>query len=127
MNENFLNKNYFEIFLCLAITTAGLYRLIYPELRKEEMNDLKINENIEYIIIIYELCAIYFLFYTTKENKNIYIYLYIIVCLIISIYYLSNKNILEEFKKLCIYTNDIKSIWCHIIYIFILIYIVHIK
>jgi len=128
MDNTFIKNNYFEIFICIAITTAGLCRIFNPELRSEEISNLKIiNDYHEYIIIIFELSVVYFLFYSDKSIKDIYINIYIIACILIAFYYLSDKNIIEEFKKLCIYTNDIKSIWCHLVYVLILIYIVYIK
>ena len=130
MNKYFIQQNYFEILLCIIITCAGLFRLLYPELRDLEMKDLPIRNIHEYILIIFELSAIYFIFYTNTNIKNIYLGVYVISCILITLYYLSKNSLsktLSELKKLCIFPNDIKSIWCHIVYVFILIYVIYIK
>ena len=130
MNIEFIKSNYFEIFLCIGLTTAGLFRLIFPELRQKEMIDLPINEIQEHILILYELSSIYFIFYTDKDIKNIYYSIYIIGCVLITLYYLSKRSlsdIFSEFKELSIFPNNMKSIWYHLVYVFILIYIIYIK
>jgi len=130
MNIEFIKSNYFEIFLCIGLTTAGLFRLIFPELRQKEMIDLPINEIQEHILIFYELSSIYFIFYTDKDIKNIYYSIYIIGCVLITLYYLSKRSlsdIFSEFKELSIFPNNMKSIWYHLVYVFILIYIIYIK
>lgn len=130
MNIEFIKSNYFEILIAIGITCGGLFRLLYPELRQKEMIDLPINEIHEYILIIFELSAIYIIFYTNKDIKNAYFAVYILGCIIITLYYLSNKSfeyIFSEFKELCIFPNDIKSIWYHLVYVYILIYIIYIK
>ena len=94
------------------------------------MIDLPISEIHEYILIIFELSAIYIIFYTNKDIKNIYFGIYILGCIIITLYYLSNKSveyIFSEFKELCIFPDNMKSIWYHLVYVYILIYIIYIK
>jgi hypothetical protein len=130
MNIEFIKFNYFEIFLCIGLTTAGLCRLFYPELRQKEMNDLSISEIHESILILYELSAVYIIFFTNQEIKNIYYGIYIIGCILISLYYLSKRSIskiFSEFRELCIFPNEMKSIWYHLVYVYILIYMIYIK
>jgi hypothetical protein len=130
MDTEFLKKNYFEIFLCIGITCGALFRIMCPELREEEMKNLPITDIGEYIIIIGELFAIYFNFFSSKELKNIYLNIFLFGCIIVTLYYLSKKSmstILSEVKKLCIFPDDIISIWYHLIYVYIIIYIIYIK
>jgi hypothetical protein len=130
MNIEFIKSNYFQLFLCIGLTTAGLFRLIFPELRHKEMIDLPINEIQEYIIILFELSSIYFIFYTNNDIRNAYYSIYIFGCILITLYYLSKRSIFEifsEFKELCIFPNNMKSIWYHLVYVFILLYIIYIK
>jgi hypothetical protein len=130
MNIEFIKSNYFEIFLCIGLTAAGLFRLIFPELRKKEMKYLPINEIHEYAIILYELSAIYFIFYSTEDIRNIYYSIYIIACIIITVYHISNKSYEEiflEIPELSIFSNDMKTIWYHLIIVFIFIYMIYIK
>ena len=130
MNKNFIQRNYFEILLSIVITSAGLCRLLHPELREIEMKDLPVTNIHEYILIIFELSAVYFIFYTNTNIKNIYLGIYITVCSLIILYYLSKNSISKNFsemKKLCIFSNDTKTIWCHLVYVYILIYIIYIK
>jgi hypothetical protein len=130
MNIEFIKSNYFEIFLCIGLTTAGLVRIIYPELRIKELKDIPINEFLEHILIIFELLSTYFIFYTNTKIKNIYYGIYIIGCIIISLFYLSKKSssdIFSEFIELSIFPNNMKSIWYHLVYVYILIYLIYIK
>jgi hypothetical protein len=130
MNIEFIKFNYFEIFLTIGLTTAGLCRLVFPELRQIEIHDLPITELHEYILILFELSAGYIIFFTNKEIKNIYYGIYILGCILIALYYLSKRsasNIFSEFTELCIFPNNMKSIWYHLIYVYILIYIIYIK
>jgi hypothetical protein len=94
------------------------------------MKYLHINEIHEYAIIVYELSAIYFIFYSTEDIRNLYYSIYIIACIIITIYYISNKSygeIFLEIPELSIFTNDMKTIWYHLIIVFIFIYMIYIK
>ena len=130
MNIEFIKSSYFEIFLCIGLTSAGLFRIIFPELREKELKDMPINELGEYMLILFELSSTYVIFYTDEDTKNIYYGIYIIGCILLSLYYLSKRSISEsfsEFKELCIFPNDMKSIWYHLVYVFILIYIIYIK
>ena len=130
MNIEYLKKNYFEILLCVGITCGGLFRLLYPELREKEMKDLPISDIHEYILIVFELLAFYFIFYKDTYIRNIYLGVYVLGCLIITFYYLSKKSIsntFSEIKELCIFPDDIKSTWYHIVYVFIILYIIYIK
>jgi hypothetical protein len=130
MVPEYIKKNYFEILLCTGITIGGLFRLMFPDLRKQEMNDTSFENIHEYLLILFELLAVYFIFFTNTHIKNLYLSIFMIVCIFIALYYLSKKSIstiLSEVKKLCIFSNDIKSIWFHLIYIYILIYIIYIK
>jgi hypothetical protein len=130
MDKEFLKQNYFEILLCIGITCGGLFRLLYPELRELEMKDLPITDVHEHILIAFELAAIYFIFYSTKEVKNIYLGIYVVGCILVTLYYLSKKSLSDNFsemKKLCIFPDDIKSIWYHLVYVYILIYLIYIK
>jgi len=130
MDKEFLKQNYFEILLCIGITCGGLFRLLYPELRELEMKDLPITDVHEHILIAFELSAVYFIFYSTKEVKNIYLGIYVVGCILVTLYYLSKKSLSDNFsemKKLCIFPDDIKSIWYHLVYVYILIYLIYIK
>ena len=130
MNLDFIKQNYFEILLAIGITCGGLFRLLYPELRELEMKDLPITDIHEYILIMFELSAVYFIFYTNTNIKKIYLGIFVISCILVTVYYLSKRSLsdtFEQIKKLCIYSNDINIIWYHILYIYILIYLVYIK
>lgn len=130
MNINFFKSHYFEIFISLGLTISGLFRLFFSNLREKEMKYLHINEIHEYAIIVYELSAIYFIFYSTEDIRNLYYSIYIIACIIITIYYISNKSygeIFLEIPELSIFTNDMKTIWYHLIIVFIFIYMIYIK
>lgn len=131
MNIEFIKKNYFEIILCLGLTTAGVYRLSFPEIRNEEMKNLPmLSEFHEYLIAILELTSVFFIFMAGKDIKNIYLGGFVTGCILITIYYLSQRtpySILINLKRLCIFPNDLTSIWYHLIYVFIIIYIIYIK
>jgi len=130
MDIKFIKSNYFEILLCIGITCGGLFRLLYPELRELEMKDLPITDIHEYILIGFELLATYFIFYSSREVKNIYLGIYVVGCILVTLYYLSKKSLsanFSEMKKLCIFPDDIKSIWYHIVYVYILIYLIYFK
>ena len=127
MDVEFIKSNYFDLLLTITLTTAGLCRLFSPELRQKEINNLSITEIHESILILFELSAAYIIFFTNNDIKKIYYSIYIIACFLIILFYLSQKslsNILLELKELCIFQNDMKSIWYHLVYIFILIYII---
>ncbi len=116
--------------MAIGITCGGLFRLLYPELRELEMKDLPITDIHEYILIMFELSAVYFIFYTNTNIKNIYLGIYVVGCILVTLYYLSKRSLSDNFlemKKLCIFPNDIKSIWYHIVYVYILIYLIYIK
>jgi hypothetical protein len=130
MNKEFIRQNYFELLLCIGITCGGLFRLLYPELRELEMKDLPITDVHEHILIAFELLAVYFIFYSSREVKNIYLGIYVVGCILVTLYYLSKKSLSDNFsemKKLCIFPDDIKSIWYHIVYVYILIYLIYFK
>ena len=128
MDFKFVKNNYFEILLCIIITSAGLYKLYYPDLKKEESMNLKVlHEFHEYLIIIFELSSIYFLLFAKKEVKDIYIGIYCSIVTLVAFFYLYNRNILREIKDIFIYTNDIKSIFLRLIYVYILMYIMFYK
>ena len=91
MYKEFIRQNYFELLLCIGITCGGLFRLLYPELRELEMKDLPITDVHEHILIGFELLATYFIFYSTKEVKNIYLGIYVVGCILVTLYYLSKK------------------------------------
>ena len=51
-------------------------------------------------------------------------------CIIISMYYLSKmslSDIFTELTKLSIFPNDFRIMWYHLVYVYILIYLVYIK
>jgi len=131
MDIEFIKKNYFEIILCLGLTIGGIYRLLFPEIRNEEMKNLPmLSEFHEYLIAILELTSVFFIFMAGKDIKNIYLGGFVIGCLLVTIYYLSQRPIyttLINIKRLCIFPNDIISIWYHLIYVFIIIYLIYIK
>jgi hypothetical protein len=70
MNQEFIENNYFDIFICGGLIIASLSRIFYSKLRDREIHDLHINELFEIALIIFELSGIYFIFYTNKETKN---------------------------------------------------------
>ena len=130
MNIEFIKSNYFDIFICAGLVFAGLSRVYYPLLRDVEIHDLPINQLFEYALILYELSSVYFIFFTNKKIRNNYYKIYIFGCIIISLYYLSQRpisSIFSELTKLSIFPNDFKIIWYHLVYVYILIYIVYIK
>lgn len=130
MNQEFIKNNYFDIFICGGLIFASLSRIFYSKLRDREIHDLHINELFEIALIIFELSGVYFIFYTNKETKNNYYKIYIFGCVVISLYYLSHKSlasIYSEFIQLSIFPNDFKTMWYHLVYVYILIYLVYIK
>lgn len=119
---------YFEIIIFLTLTSAALGRIIYPDMREKEIEvNPFINRYSSYVIIAFELCAFYFLFFSNKFLKNIYLFTYIALIIPLSIYYLSKINVQDEIKSLYIYTPDIKSILIHIYIIITMAYIVFYK
>lgn len=116
---------YFEIIIFLTLTSAAVGRIIYPDMREKEIEvNPFINTYSSYVIIAFELSAFYFLFFSNKFLKNIYLLIYIALIIPLSIYYLSKINIQDEIKSLYIYTPDIKSILIHIYIIITMAYIV---
>lgn len=124
---DFYRKNFFELFICIAVTIAGIYRIISPEIREKERSIMHISSEIQWVIVLGEILSFYFLFYTTPTIKNVYIGIYAIACILISFYYLKDKNIFEELKKVCIFTSDTPNILFHLTYVYIIAYILFIK
>lgn len=109
---------------------VGYLDYYIQELRELEMKDLPITDVHEHILIAFELLAVYFIFYSSREVKNIYLGIYVVGCILVTLYYLSKKSLSDNFsemKKLCIFPDDIKSIWYHIVYVYILIYLIYFK
>jgi hypothetical protein len=116
---------YFETLIALTLTTAAVGRIMYPEVREEEIQKNPfMNTYSSYGIIAYELLSFYFIFFTSSSIKNIYLLIYILLVLPLSIYYLYKYNKFDDMKSLYIYTPDIKSIWIHILIIIIMGYII---
>jgi hypothetical protein len=126
----FIRQNFFEILIAGGVTTAAIVRMLYPDIREREKREMGITDVHEAIIILYELLAIPIIFFTTRLIKNIYLTIYIVGCVGVSLYYLWNKSgpqRLAESKDLCIFPSDMKSIWYHLVYVYLLVYIVFIK
>jgi len=123
----FYKKNFFEIFFCGAILTAATFRILYPEIRLKEREAMHISESVQWVIIIAELSSVYFLFFTTDTIKKVYIGIFAILCVCISIYYLKDKDLITEIKNVSIFTPDTSNILSHLIYTYILLYIIFIK
>jgi len=130
MNTEFIKSNYFDIFICVGLVFASLSRIFYASLREREIHDLPINQIFEYALILYELSSVYFIFYTNENIRKNYYKIYISACIIISMYYLSKmslSDIFTELTKLSIFPNDFRIMWYHLVYVYILIYLVYIK
>jgi N6-adenosine-specific RNA methylase IME4 len=130
MNIEFIKSNYFDIFICSGLVFASLSRVFYSSLRDKEIHDLPINEVFEYTLILYELSSVYFIFFTNENIRKYYYKIYIAACITISMYYLSKmslENIFTELTKLSIFPNDFRVMWYHLVYVYILIYLVYIK
>ena len=67
------------------------------------------------------------LLFAEKEVKDIYIGIYCSIVTLVAFFYLYNRNVLREIKDIFIYTNDIKSIFLRLIYVYILMYIMFYK
>lgn len=116
---------YFEFIIALTLTSAAVGRIMYPEVREEEIQKNPfMNTYSSYGIIAYELLAFYFIFFTNSLIKNMYFLVYIVLVILLSIYYLYKYNKFDDLKPLYIYTPDIKSIWIHILLIIIMGYLV---
>jgi len=123
----FYKKNFFEVFFCIALTIGGLYRLINPDIRERERAAMHINETLQWGIVIAELSSVYFLFYSTPYIKKVYLATFGIACIVISLYYLSLQDILNELKNVSIFTPDISNILFHLTYVYIIGYLIFIK
>ena len=124
MNYNFIKNNYFEIFISITVTIAGIYRLFCPDIRQKEIDNMKIiNMNHEFLIMLFEISAIYFIFFTTPFIKKLYIGTYLFFCSIVTLLYIYNKNIIKLVKNLIIYTNNAESIGIHFIILVIMFYL----
>jgi hypothetical protein len=125
--ENIKDK-YFEIIVCFGLTAAGIYRMLYfNEIKEKEIESKVIIEFDETLIMIYELSAILFIFFTTETVKKIYLLIYLISAIYISYRYTLNINFLYELRKLVPFTSTINSIIEHLVFVILLIYIIFIK
>ena len=119
---------YFKIIIALTLTSAAVGRIMYPDVRAEEIEkNLFMNQYSSYGIIIYELLSFYFLFFTTSFIKNMYLLLYVVLVILLSAYYLYKYIKFDDLKSLYIYTPDVKSIWIHLLIIIIMVYMVLFK
>lgn len=126
----FIRQNFFEILIAGGVTTAAIVRMLYPDIREREKQEMGISDINQTILILYELLSIPIIFFTTRLIKNIYLTIYIVACVGVSLRYLWNKSgpqLLAEFKDLCIFPSDLKSIWYHLVYVYLLVYIVFIR
>jgi len=124
MNVRYMLQLLFVAFL----TTGALGRIVYPEIREKEINDIPfMNETGEKVIIVAELLSFYFLLLAPNYLRNAYLWSYIIPVMLLSIYFIVKGNLINDIKELCIYTKDIKSVFIHLLYIGIMCYMVYAK
>jgi hypothetical protein len=124
----YIKDKYFEIIVCFGLTAAGIYRMLYfNEIKEKEIESKVIIEFDEILIMIYELSAIIFIFFTTDTVKKIYLLIYLASAIYISIRYISKINFLYELRNLVPFTSTVNSITEHLVFVIILIYIIFIK
>lgn len=119
-------SSYFETIIVIILVSAALGRIFNSDIRQQEISENPfLNEVSSYAIIVFELLSIYFIFYSNKMYKNMYLFTYILLVLPLSIFYiLKNTNLIKDLKSLFIYTPNIKSIFIHILILLIMIYII---
>ena len=123
-----IKNNFFEGVVAFALTTAGIYRIAYhDEIREKETATKIISDFDENIIMIYELSAIFFIFYTNDLIKKIYLLVYLVAAIYISFKYISNINFVYELRKLVPFTPTIDSIVEHLVFMVILVYLIVFK
>ena len=124
MKLEFIKDNYFEIIAAFCLTISGLYRLIYSESRNEEMRNNILTDFDEKLICIFELSAIYFIFYAKPDSRQLYYIIYIVSVLYITVFYLPKVNLIDDLKHIIIYTPTSNSIIMHFIFVTILVYLI---
>jgi len=118
-------SNYFEIIIVLILTSAAVGRIMNTDIREKEIQvNPFMNSYSSYGIIAFEISAFYFLLLSNTFFKKMYLYIYIILIIPLTIYYLSKKTDFSEVKSLFIYTPDIKSIFIHALIFLIMMYII---
>jgi len=123
-----IKNNFFEGVTAFALTTAGIYRMIYYDEIREKETATKIISNFdENIIMVYELSAFLFIFFTNDLIKKIYLLVYLIAAIYISSKYISNINFVYELRKLVPFTPTIDSIVEHLVFMIILVYLIIFK
>jgi hypothetical protein len=109
-----------KLFVSVGMTFAGILRFMNPEIGIAEMNSLDLLTPMhELLIALFELIAIPVMFHAPRAIRNLYLGFYCICIVIISAIYLKQHTI-GEIKKLVPFTNDIKSIWYHLILVVIM-------
>ena len=112
---------FLKIFLSLGLTTAGLMRLMNPDIAAAEQRSLGVfNPVTEPIIAVYEIAAIPAIFYASAAVRNAYLGFYWVCIIIISLIYLRNHR-LSEIPKLVAFTDDLKVIWYHILIVALMV------
>ena len=124
MKLEFIKDNYFEILATFCLTVSGLYRLVYSESRNEEMQNNILTNFDEKLICIFELSAIYFIFYANPNIRRLYFIVYIVSVLYLTVFYLPKINLIDDLKHIIIYTPNSNSIVMHFMFISILIYLI---
>jgi len=115
----------FELLIAGALTTGGLGRILAPEICEKELAENPfLNRYTQNAIIIFELLAVYFIFFANKTVKSIYLWIYIIAVLFLSGYYIIRDNLLADLKDLCYFPSDIKAVFIHILLITIMFSII---
>lgn len=125
---------YFEVILVFILLTAAFGRILFPEVRQKEIEENPfLNGTTSYVIIFYELMAVYFLLYATSKNKKMYLLTYIIAITLLSLYFMATlcdfrmEKMIDTFKSVCVYTPNPHSVVVHTLIILMMVYIVYIK
>jgi hypothetical protein len=106
------------------MTVAAIMRFMNPEIGVAEMKSLDLlTPTHELVIALFEVIAIPIMFYAPLQIRNLYLGFYCLCIIIISAIYLKDHTI-GEIKELVPFTNDIKTIWYHLILALIIVSII---
>jgi len=105
--------NILEIFIGLNLTIAGIIRLTNKRIRNGEIAYLPfMNEPLAYLLAIFESLGVYFIALTRPYIRNMYLAIYCIATLVVTLYYLPSHK-LSDIAELVTFKNEPGVIWYH--------------
>jgi hypothetical protein len=116
--------NILEIFIGAGLTIAGIIRLTNTNIRNGEMDSLPfMNEPLENLLALFELLGIYFVLFTTRRIRNLYLTVYCIGTLGVAAYYLPSHTP-SEIAELITFKNNLSVIFYHVLICILMLVII---